>query len=99
MNQEPINENNSKQTPAVKPRLNQPLKTTSQDDASSTLATGCGVPIKPDDNTKNETDEEFRSPRNQFFYSISLRQSHIYRRPGKSLSKILSKTMMIGFIM
>ncbi len=28
MGQEPINENNSKQTPAVKPRLNQPLITT-----------------------------------------------------------------------
>ena len=36
MNQDPISEKSSKQTPAVKPRLNQPLITSSHEDASST---------------------------------------------------------------
>ncbi len=59
MSQEPINENNFKRAPAVKPRLSQPL-ITEHLAASGTPAAGCGYPLFDDDIRR--ADKEFRSP-------------------------------------
>ena len=98
MNQEPINENNSKLTPAVKPRLNQPLTTNSQVLASATPATGCGVPMIPMTIPRRKPIKNLEPQKPIFLFNLAASKSYL-SRPGRTLSKILSKTMMIGFIM
>ena len=98
MNQEPINENNSKQTPAVKPRLNQPLITNSHLSASCTPATGCGVPMIPMTIPRRKPIKNLDPQKPIFLFNLAASKSYL-SRPGKSLSKILSKTMITGFIM
>ena len=98
MNHEPINENNSKETPAVKPRLNQDLITNSHVFKSSTFASGCGVPIIPITIPRRKPIKNLEPQKPIFLFSLAASKSYL-SSPGKNLSKILSNTMIIGFIM
>ena len=97
MNQDPISEKSSSRHRQIKPRLNQPLITSSQ--RCSLLLQQLDVGShQTDNNTKDETDEEFGSPETDFFCSILQHQSRIYQ-DQEYFIKILSKTMITGFIM
>ena len=98
MNHEPISEKSSKLTPAVKPRDNQPLTTNSHDPASSVPGTGCGVPINPMTIPRMKPIKNLDPQKPIFLFNFAASKSYL-SRPGITLSKILSKTMITGFIM
>ncbi|CIW01937.1 Uncharacterised protein [Streptococcus pneumoniae] len=98
MNHEPISEKSSKDTPAVKPRDNHPLITRRHLSASATPAIGCGVPIIPITIPRMKPMKNLDPQKPIFLFNLAASKSYL-SRPGKNFSKILSKTMITGFIM
>ena len=98
INHDPISEKSSKQTPAVKPRDNHPLITNCHVLPSSTPATGCGVPMIPITTPRRKPMKNLDPQKPIFLFKAAASKSYL-SNPGKNLSKILSKTMITGFIM
>ena len=88
MNQEPIKENNSKQAPAVKPRENQPPNAANEN---------TGLPIIPMTSPKIIPIKNLEPQNPMALFNLAASKSYL-SSPGKTLSKSLSKTIIMGFI-